>query len=676
MKQLDLIIKNETGLHARPAKAFVGLAKQYKSNIKIGYGDKLVNAKSMIKVLTLGVKHAGEIRVIIDGEDENEASQAIEAAVLAGLGEEVGHSAQPELAEVAETPQSTNGSAPASQPKRPDNVIQGIAASQGIAIGPLFQLVRDEIVVEGEFKGVSAEKDNLQAALKQAQTAIQALAAQTSENAGEEEAGIFAAHLEIISDPDILETVNQSIESEQTAAQAWQSAVESNVQMLAQLDDPLLAARSADMRDVGQRVLVILTGQAAQETAWPDHPVIVTADDLTPSDTVSLDKSRVLGFATASGGPNAHSAILARALGLPAIVGVGDGLLKLADGTPVILDGSTGALTLKPSDEVIANAKKQQAALAAAREAAQAAAADAAVTSDGTRIEVVANVGGVADAELAFQSGAEGVGLLRTEFLFMGRDTAPTEDEQFAVYRDIVKALRGQPVIVRTLDVGGDKPLAYIDVPHEDNPFLGERGIRLCLNRPKLFKEQLRAIIRAADHGKLRIMFPMVSNLDELLQAKQLVADVCAELGKPMVEVGIMVEVPSAALMADVLAPHIDFFSIGTNDLTQYTLAIDRMHRIMAKQADGLHPAVLRLISQTVKGAQAAGKWVGVCGELGADAQAVPILIGLGVAELSVSAPAVPTVKAQVRSLSMADARALAQRALACARSEEVRALK
>jgi phosphocarrier protein FPr len=289
-------------------------------------------------------------------------------------------------------------------------------------------------------------------------------------------------------------------------------------------------------------------------------------------------------------------------------------------------------------------------------------------------VEIVANIGGLADARKAALSGAEGVGLLRTEFLFLERTTAPSEDEQAAVYREIVAALGGQPVIVRTLDIGGDKPLPYLDLPHEENPFLGERGIRLCLAHPELLRQQLRAVLRASAAGPLRIMFPMIADLEELRVAKAMVEQLRAELHTPPVEVGIMVEVPSAALMADALAQEVDFFSIGTNDLTQYTLAMDRTHPTLATRADGLHPAVLRLIARTAEAAHAAGKWVGVCGELGADPIAVPILIGLGVDELSVSVPAIPALKAQIRTLSLADCRERAQRALACGTVAQVRA--
>jgi len=399
----------------------------------------------------------------------------------------------------------------------------------------------------------------------------------------------------------------------------------------------------------------------------------VVAHDISPSDTASLDPQRVLGFCTAVGGPTAHAAIIARAMGFPAVVSVGEDVMKLDNGTLAILDGVAGTLVIEPDAETLARAQEAQRLYQARRLAAQASSAEPAVTRDGHRVEIVANIGGVADARKAHAAGAEGVGLLRTEFLFLDRASAPTETEQFEVYRDIALALEGKPVIIRTLDIGGDKPLPYINMAPEENPFLGERGIRLCLARPDLLRQQVRAILRAASYGKLRIMFPMVADLSEWQAARAIVEELRAELYAPEIEVGIMVEVPSAALLAEVFAREVDFFSIGTNDLTQYTLAMDSTHPSLAGKSDGLHPAVLRLIQHTVEGAHAAGKWVGVCGELGADPQAVPILLGLGVDELSISVPAIPMVKAQVRDLTLTEAQRLAQEALACATAPEVR---
>lgn len=684
MKQLDLTILNKTGLHARPAREFVNVAKKFKSKIKVQHGKKKVNAKSLISVLTLGVKSGGTISLEVDGEDEALALEALTTAVSTGLGEGTDHLDSPP-AKATNGQQATNGSSQPAKPPAaitmatpaatPTNVIQGVAAAPGIAIGPVFQLRKETISVASGFSDVATETERLKSAVSQAQEDIKQLRDKMAAQAVAE-AAIFDVHLDLLTDPDLLEIVYETIVAENNAAQAWQSSITTRAEVIAGLDNPLLAERATDLHDVGRRVLQILAGEKEEGIQLPNHPVILIAHDLTPSDTANLDKDKVLGFCTEVGGATAHAAIIARALGLPAVVGAGEGVMGLAAETAVILDGTRGTLTIKPDEATLAKAKEEKEKTAQRQKAAAAAANDPAITQDGQHVEVAANVGGVAESEQAFAAGAEGIGLLRTEFLFLERTEAPTEDEQFAVYRDVVKAMNNQPVIIRTLDIGGDKPLPYINVPEEENPFLGERGIRLCLNRPELLRQQLRAILRAAAFGKIRIMFPMVSGLNEWREARTMVNEVKAELASEAdVDLGIMVEIPSAALMADLFAAEIDFFSIGTNDLTQYTLAMDRNHPVMSKQADGLNPAVLRLIAQTCRAAKAVGKWVGVCGELGSDPQAVPILLGLGVKELSVSTPAVATTKAQIRELSMTDAQSLAQKALACESAADVRAL-
>jgi phosphoenolpyruvate-protein phosphotransferase len=381
----------------------------------------------------------------------------------------------------------------------------------------------------------------------------------------------------------------------------------------------------------------------------------------------------VLGFIIAEGGPTSHIAILARAMGLPAIVGAGAAVLAVSEQTSVILNGNDGVLTVDPAADVLEQAIASQQRWLDQRRSDLEQAVLPATTLDGHRVDVSANAGSPANAEAAVRQGADGIGLLRTEFLFLERAVGPDEDEQFNVYRTIAETMGQRPVIVRTLDIGGDKPVAYLPMPPEENPFLGVRGLRLCLRQPELFREQLRAILRAAPYGNLKIMFPMVSDLAELRQARAMVEEQCRLLAIPPVSIGIMIEVPSAALMADKFAPEVDFFSIGTNDLTQYTLAMDRGHAGLADRQDGLHPAVLRLIERTVTAAHQHGKRVDLCGELGSDAAAVPILVGLGVDELSVSVPAVPTVKAQVRTLTLANLQSLAQQALDCSSAAEVR---
>jgi len=675
MKQLDIVIQNPTGLHARPAKLFVNIAKQFQADIRIYNGTKKANAKSLISMLALGVEAGTGISIVVEGADEDVALAALLEAINSGLGEEELISQHNNHHPISSHPSGHNVAPPSQLPGQ-DNIVQGIAAAPGLAIGPLFQFVRSEISVTETFSTASAEETRLQEAIEQARGQLSTLHQQMLQRKATSEAAIFDVHLGILDDPELLETVLDKINQQQSAAQAWQSTIEARAQIMAGLADTLLAARSADIHDVGYRVLRLLVGANDQTVRWPDHPVILVAHDLSPSDTASLPKDRVLGFCTAVGGPTAHSAIIARALSLPAVVSAGTAVLQLTNHTLAILDGNKGILILDPDELTIAQARTVQAEWQKQRDLAAQAAADPAITQDGHRVEIVANVGGVAEAEKAVRAGAEGVGLLRTEFLFLDRTEAPTEEEQFAVYRDIAQAMQGQPVIVRTLDIGGDKPLPYIEMPPEANPFLGERGIRLCLNRPHLLRQQLRAILRAAAYGPLRIMFPMVADIKEIRAARAMVAEVQAELEAPTIDVGIMIEVPAAALMADILAHEVDFFSIGTNDLTQYTLAMDRQHPLLAGQADGLHPAVLRLIAQTVNAAHAAGKWVGVCGELGADPQAVPILVGLGVDELSVSVPTIPTVKAQVRSQTLRQNRELAQQALVCATADEVRRLR
>ncbi|MCQ3979180.1 MAG: phosphoenolpyruvate--protein phosphotransferase [Anaerolineae bacterium] len=673
MKQLDLIIQNPTGLHARPAAVFVNTAKQFQANIRVQHGAKKANAKSVISVLTLGVERGGQICITAEGPDEDEALAVLKTAVENGLGDELpganGHSTGPTEIKPAPVEQ------PAAPSRVSDSIRRGIPAAAGIAVGPVYQFQPVKLTIVETIATPEEERARLDAGLDSAKTELQTLYQQVLQRLGAGEAAIFEAHLAILADPDLRENALSYILAGQSATQSWQQAVEEMAAALAQLQDELLAARAADIRDVGQRVLRAVAGLNHSGPELPAEPVILIAHDLSPSDTVSLDPNRVLGFCTAVGGANGHTAILARALGLPALVGAGPDILTVPNGAPAILDGAAGTLSLSPDPETVAQAQHQRQTDQTRRAAELEAAAEPALTQDNHQVEVVANIGSLADARQAVSCGAEGVGLLRTEFLFLDRPTPPTETEQFEVYRDIVLALAGRPVIIRTLDVGGDKPLAYLPLPPEENPFLGQRGVRLSLARPDLLRVQLRAIFRAAAFGPCRIMFPMITTLEDWRAVRQMVAEVQAELVGPAVELGIMVEVPAAALIADSFAREVDFFSIGTNDLTQYTLAMDRGHPALSAQADGLHPAVLRLIAQTVKAAHAAGKWVGVCGELAANPQAIPLLVGLGVDELSASVPAIPAVKTQIRTLAWSKTQELATQALACATAAEVRAV-
>jgi multiphosphoryl transfer protein len=666
MKQIEIVIQNQTGLHARPAKVLVNLAKQFKSDIKLQHGAKRVNAKSMVSVLTLGAVSGSEITVQADGVDEEKAIAELESAIRAGLGDDLPH--------VEPKPAPVKTEAPVETPKVDEvpeaGVIKGVGAAPGIAVGPVFHFKKAELDVDN----IENLQIGLDEALSHAKAQLAELHQQMTEKKLGAEAAIFEAHSELLDDPELMQAVLARVETGLNPAKAWKAAIDEQAASIAALDDPLLAARADDMRDVGRRVLRLMLG-VTEKGFKPKSPVVIVARELSPSDTASFDPEFVLGFGIVEGGPTSHIAILARALGLPAIVGVDESMLALEEKTPVILNGNDGTLTVNPAADVLERAKISQLRWLEYRRFAQEQASQPAVSLDGVRVDVTANAGSVADAAEALHMGADGIGLLRTEFLFLERTTAPTEDEQFAVYNAVAETMKTLPVIVRTLDIGGDKPLPYIHLKPEMNPFLGERGIRLCLNRPELFREQLRAILRAAPSGNLKIMFPMVSDIAELRKARAIIEGLCRELNLPSVQIGIMIEVPSAALMADIFAPEIDFFSIGTNDLTQYTLAIDRGNSALASKHDGLHPAVLRLIAHTIESAHKHGKRADICGELGSDSAAVPILLGLGMDELSVSIPSVPTVKAQVRSLKIADWQPIAREALNCFTAQEVREL-
>ena len=671
MKKLEITVKNPTGLHARPAKTFVNIAKQFSSDVAVIHNNKRAKGKSLISLLTLGVESGSQIQIEIDGEDEVQALQAIQEAIESGLGEE-------ELIkrEAQEKPKEPVQDKLARPSPEEDGKYAGIPASPGIAIGTVFQFRKPDLVIEEKATGRrEEEKARLNDAIQSAKSQLKTLNEQMLTSGATQEAAIFDVHIELLSDQEILDDINTQLNSGQSAAKSLQHVIDEKAKFLASLSDPVLSGRAADLYDVGYRVLRIMLGDEGETIELPDRPVIIFARDLSPSDTVSLDADKVLGFCTSEGGPTSHTAIIARALGIPAVVGAGEKILKIAADTQIILDGKAGTIRLEPSAEEVAQAEKDRMAEISRQGRMLEIASDPAVTKDGHRIEVVANIGGVADAEKAIQMGAEGVGLLRTEFLFLERTTPPTEAEQIEVYSRILEVMGDFPVIVRTLDVGGDKPIPYIQTPPEENPFLGLRGIRLGLANPEILKEQIASLLKAASHGNLHIMFPMISDIEEIRQATKIVTEIRDEMNANSVKLGIMIEVPSAAMLADVFAPEIDFFSIGTNDLTQYTLATDRMHGVLSKNLDGLHPAVLRLISQTVQGAHQHGKWVGVCGELGSDPIAIPILIGLGVDELSVSVPAIPEVKAIIREMNFREAKDLAQKALKCKTAADVRAL-
>ncbi|BAP78394.1 phosphoenolpyruvate-protein phosphotransferase [Pseudomonas sp. MT-1] len=665
-------LANAHGLHARPAKALTEVAQAFHGEIRVrlaGSESAGVSVKSLSKLLAMGAHRGQVLEFIAEPSIADDALPALVRAVEEGLGEEVEPLPAPGETEQPVIATQPDESAIEQAALRPGDQVNGIAASPGIAIGPV--LVRKPQVIDYPKRGESpaAELQRLDAALDKVHAEIGTLI-EASQVVSIRD--IFTTHQAMLRDPALREDVQVRLQKGLSAEAAWMEEIESAAQQQEALHEKLLAERAADLRDVGRRVLACLTGVEAEQA--PDEPYILVMDEVAPSDVATLNAQRVAGILTAGGGATSHSAIIARALGIPAIVGAGPGVLGLAPNTLLLLDGERGELLVAPTDAQLDQARGERAAREERKRLADERRMEPAITRDGHHVEIAANIGAAGETPEAVAMGAEGIGLLRTELVFMNHPQAPDQATQEAEYRRVLEALEGRPLVVRTLDVGGDKPLPYWPMPAEENPFLGVRGIRLSLQRPDILETQLRALLASADGRPLRIMFPMVGNIDEWRTAKAMVERLRLELPVADLQVGIMIEIPSAALIAPVLAQEVDFFSIGTNDLTQYTLAIDRGHPTLSGQADGLHPAVLRLIGMTVEAAHAHGKWVGVCGELAADALAVPMLVGLGVDELSVSARSIALVKARVRELDFAACQQLAKQALMLPGAHEVRA--
>ena len=662
------------GLHARPAARLIRATAGLNAQVLAGNattGSAMVTARSLNALAGLQVREGHELLVTASGPDAQKAIDALRALAARRFDEPAVTRDGPPA--TAPAPPTARPLPPALPPTGLEGELRGVPASAGIAIGTLQFLEEADLTASDAEAGDPAkELQALELAVTAARRDLEQLRDQTRTRAGSYEAEIVDADLLFLEDPELLEPTRAAITDRRlTAARAWSEVSLRLGESWERLEDPTMRLRAADLAGVSRRVLHRLLGRPAPVLR---RRGILVARDLAPTDTAALDPARVMGIATAGGGPTSHSAILARALGIPAVVGLGDALLAMAPGQSALLDGGRGTLILDPAAALVRRARAQ--AREEQRRAAHAAAAahQPAVTRDGVVIEVAANVGGAEEASRAVEAGADGVGLLRTEFLFMEAESLPGEEAQERIYSEIATRLEGRPLTIRTLDVGADKPLPYLRSVHEDNPALGLRGIRLGLAQPEVLIAQLRAVVATARRSPVRVMFPMVSSAGEVDAARALLTEAAGS--EPLsLEVGVMVEIPSAALSAAQLAERVDFFSLGTNDLSQYTLAADRGNAEVAALADAFHPATLRLIAATVRAARARGRWVGVCGELAGQIEAVPLLIGLGVRELSVAVPAVARIKEAVRAADSGACVRLARRALRLADGSAVRGL-
>ena len=669
--QHAVVIGLAHGLHARPAALLARRAKGVGTAITLGAHGRTTDARSVVGMMALGVRCGDELMIQADGDG---ARQAI-AQILAGLEEaqriDSAHASEPAQARVAERAARSGGAARSGEAAKLGE-LAGICASPGFAVGRATRIERREIEVAEQGRGALHEQGELDRARSNVRLRLE----RVRNTGGAERQDIIGAHLEFLDDPTLNESAGEHVANGKSAGYAWRAATRRSIAALEALDDSRLRERADDLLDVEAHVLLALAGEARpMHLPLPEHAILL-ADDLLPSELTALDRRRLAAIALSGGGATSHVAILAAAMEIPMLIGVGQALRDVPDGRTIIVDADGGTLHYEPSPDAVARAKVNVEARLARSAALRSAAARDGRSLDGTRIEVFANLGSTADAIAAVENGAEGCGLLRTEFLFIERDTAPAEEEQLAAYQSIANALGSRPMILRMMDVGGDKPLLYMPLPAESNPALGMRGVRTALAHPALMRAQLRAAMRVSPSGVVRLLIPMVTDLSEILAVRSVIDALKAELKlEARISLGAMIETPAAALTAATLLREVDFLSIGSNDLTQYTLAMDRGHAELARRTDALHPAVLQLVAAVGSAGKAAGKLVAVCGGVAADRTAVPILLGLGVRELSVVPTAIPALKRQIGALRIADCEDLAQRCLTLSSAAEVRDL-
>ena len=685
----SVVVTLRQGLHARPAALLAQRAKSFAAHVTLSAHGRSANARSVVAIMTLGVRQGDELIIRAGGSDAAQSVAGLVAAIQEALRMEAAAEHQPPRSPAqqgpaqppppeAPAPGVKPGAEPGPEPgpERGLGVLTGVAAVAGLAVGRATRLERRETAVIENGAGATRET----AALEQARANVRARLAGVAAAGGAVRNGIIGAHLEFLDDPQLNDQAQALIAAGKSAGYAWRTAIRRSIAALEALKDSHLRERADDLLDVESHVLLALAGEAQPlHIPLPEQAVLV-ADDLLPSELTALDRRRLAAICLGGGGATSHVAILAAAMEIPMLVGMGAAIRDVADGATVIVDadgdGVGGTLQWAPTAAAVEQARSAVESRLMRRAHERAQAQTECRARDGTRIEVFANLGNVSDAEAAVANGAEGCGLLRTEFLFIDRNTAPDETEQLEAYQSIAAALAPRPLVLRLMDVGGDKPLRYLPLPAEENPALGLRGVRTGLTRPDLLRTQLRAALRVRPAGSLRLLVPMVTDLSEILAVRTMVDQLMAELGTPgRIELGAMIETPAAALLASSLIREVDFLSVGSNDLTQYTLAMDRGDPQLAGRADALHPAVLKLVAAAAAAGAAAGKKVAVCGGAAADRLAVPLLLGLGVRELSVVPGMVPAVKRGIRSLRIDACGELARRCLELTSAAEVRAL-
>ncbi|MGH8175719.1 MAG: phosphoenolpyruvate--protein phosphotransferase, partial [Steroidobacter sp.] len=642
-----------------PAALIANFAKASAAEITMAAHGRTANAKSAVSLMSLGVRRGDEVALSAVGQGAANAVRELKQLILG----------------MSEAPAPMHTSAPQAAPqasRQHGNRLRGVIASRGLAVGRAVTLRSAEIQVVEAGRGIAHESAEFDRARSEVRMRLEQLALKSSQTARE----VIAAHLEFLDDWELVAAARRAISQGKSAAFAWRRAVRDSADTLRSLGDQRMTERVDDLLDLESQVLMALNGEAPVVVCnLPEHAILIAAD-LKPSQLVSLDASRLAGICMAAGGPTSHVAILAAAMGVPALVALGPSLLDVDEGVWLVLDAEHGALTIAP-DEAAREAAEHTLSSRQQRKQIERAAAHADCrTADGVRIEVFANLGSVAEAQVAVAHGAEGCGLLRTEFLFLDRDSPPDEHEQLRQYQSIANALAGRPLIIRTLDIGGDKPIPYLPLPAEDNPALGLRGVRTSLWRPDLLRVQLRAILRVQPAEQCRVLLPMITDPAEIKAVRRMLDEVRRELGATLpLQVGAMIETPASAVIAERIAREVDFLSIGTNDLTQYTLAMDRGHQELAHRIDGLHPAVLRLMAMAVEAGEKHSRLVAVCGGLASDPAAAPVLIGLGVRELSVVPTCAPQIKSLIRTLTLDACRSLARQALELDTAEAVRVL-